>query len=144
MVFKIQVLTHWNMKSDQWSWPSSFKNKRRKKIADSKVKSFSVTFVIAIYMHMCTNHESWCVKMCFFFFTVGRFCERCVKPQTTGPSLNPAHRHVLFGLHKEFLKRELNHLPTLKHLEIYIIITISSSSWNLEGLVSWPMSLHGT
>lgn len=43
-----------------------------------------------------------------------------------------------------FSKKELNHLPTFKHLEIYIIIPISSSSWKWEGLASWPTSLHGT
>lgn len=50
----------------------------------------------------------------FVFFTVGRFGERCVKPQTTGPSLNPAHRHVLFGLHKEFFEERVESFANIE------------------------------
>lgn len=54
--------------------------------------------------------------LCFFFFTVGRFGETsdCVKPQTTGPSLSPAHRHVLFGLHKEIFEERVESFANIE------------------------------
>ena len=75
------------------------------------------------------------------FLIVGRLGEH--RPQLDHNQkvlgLSAAHRYVLFGLHEDFLKRKLNHLPTLS---IWRFLQKNPFLVTLENWKVWPRGPH--